>query len=75
MPTAAGAPPHMTDEIPTLLEVMRLLKVAERTVHMMAQKGKLPAFKVEGQWRFRQTELDGWVGAKTCRVAGQGQSR
>ena len=39
----------MSDEILTLPEVAQLLKVAERTVYTMAQKGELPAFKVGGQ--------------------------
>lgn len=65
----------MTDEILTLLEVAQLLKVAEKTVYTMAQKGELPAFKVGGQWRFRRTDLDAWIDAKTRRAAGQEQSK
>ncbi|MBI4818834.1 MAG: helix-turn-helix domain-containing protein [Deltaproteobacteria bacterium] len=51
----------MTDEILTLPEVGRLLKVAEKTVYTMAQKGELPAFKVRGQWRFKRVDLDHWI--------------
>lgn len=58
----------MTDEILTLPEVAQLLKVAEKTVYTMAQKGELPAFKVGGQWRFRRTDLDAWIDAKTRRA-------
>jgi excisionase family DNA binding protein len=39
----------MSDEILTPPEVAQLLKVAEKTIYTMAQKGKLPAFKVRGQ--------------------------
>ena len=60
----------MTDEILTLPEVAQLLKVAEKTVYTMAQKGDLPAFKVGGPWRFRRTALDTWIDAKTRRGAG-----
>jgi excisionase family DNA binding protein len=35
------------------------------TVYTMAQQGELPAFKVRGQWRFRRTDLDAWIDAKT----------
>ncbi|HLK90198.1 MAG TPA: helix-turn-helix domain-containing protein [Polyangia bacterium] len=59
------------DEILTLPEVARLLKVAEKTVYTMAQKGELPAFKVGGQWRFRRKDLDSWIDAKTGRATGQ----
>jgi hypothetical protein len=46
---SADAPQFKTDEILTLPEMPRLLKVAEKTVDTMAQKGQLPAFKVRGQ--------------------------
>jgi excisionase family DNA binding protein len=65
----------MTDEILTLPEVAQLLKVAEKTVYTMAQKGDLPAFKVGGQWRFRRADLDAWIDAKTRRAAGGEESR
>jgi excisionase family DNA binding protein len=41
----------MPDEILTLPEVAKLLKVAEKTVYTMAQKSQLPVFKVRGEWR------------------------
>lgn len=56
-----GAGSNMTDEILTLPEVAQLLKVAEKTVYTMAQRGQLPAFKVRGQWRFRRADLDHWI--------------
>jgi len=65
----------MTDEILTLPEVAQLLKVAEKTVYTMAQKGDLPAFKVGGQWRFRRADLDAWIDAKTRRAAGEEKSK
>ncbi len=61
----------MSDEILTLPEVAQLLKVAEKTVYTMAQKAELPAFKVGGQWRFRRTDLDAWIDAKTRRARGE----
>lgn len=51
----------MSDEILTLPEVAQLLKVAEKTVYSMAQKGQLPAFKVGGQWRFKRVDIDQWI--------------
>ena len=51
----------MSDEILTLPEVAQLLKVAEKTVYSMAQKGQLPAFKVGGQWRFKRVDIDLWI--------------
>jgi len=60
----------MTDEIRPLPEVAQLPKVADKPVYTMAQKGKLPAFKVGGQWRFHRTDLDAWIDANTHRAAG-----
>jgi excisionase family DNA binding protein len=51
----------MPDEILTLPEVAKLLKVADKTVYTMAQKGQLPAFKVRSQWRFKHIDIDGWI--------------
>jgi excisionase family DNA binding protein len=65
----------MADEILTLPEVAQLLKVAEKTVYTMAQKGELPAFKVGGQWRFRRTDSDAWLDAKTRRAASEEESK
>lgn len=51
----------MTGLVLTLPEVAVLLKVAEKTVYTMAQKGQIPAFKVRGQWRFKQDDIDQWI--------------
>ena len=51
----------LPDEILTLPEVARLLKVAEKTVYTMAQLAELPAFKVRGQWRFKRVDIDQWI--------------
>jgi excisionase family DNA binding protein len=58
-PFEKGRP--VPDEILTLPEVAQLLKVAEKTVYTMAQKGQLPAFKVRGQWRFKRVDIDRWI--------------
>ena len=65
----------MSDEILTLPEVAQLLKVAQKTVYTMAQKGELPAFKVGGQWRFRRADLDAWIDSKTRRSDGNHEDR
>ena len=48
-------------EILRLKEVAALLKVGEKTVYSMAQKGELPAFKVREQWRFARKDIDAWI--------------
>jgi excisionase family DNA binding protein len=54
----------MPDEILTIVDVAKLLKVAYKTVYTMAQKAELPCFKVRGQWRFRRRDLDSWMAAQ-----------
>lgn len=61
----------MVDEILTLPEVAQLLKVAEKTIYTMAQKGEVPAFKVRGQWRFKATDLDNWIEAQKVVCSGE----
>jgi excisionase family DNA binding protein len=52
------------DEIFTLDEVSAFLKAGKRTVYRLAQSGEIPAFKLGGTWRFRRSELDGWIASK-----------
>jgi len=49
------------DEILTLRDVARFLKVSEKTVYRLAQSGDLPGFKAGGSWRFRRCDLDSWM--------------
>jgi len=52
-------------EILTLDEVAAFLKAGKRTVYRLAQNGEIPAFKLGGTWRFRRSELDGWIDANS----------
>jgi len=49
------------DDILTLGEVAKYLKVSERTVYEWAQKGEIPAGKIGTVWRFKKSELEEWV--------------
>ena len=52
-------------QILTLDEVAAYLKVGKRTVYRLAAAKKIPAFKVGGIWRFRQTDIDSWIAAQS----------
>lgn len=41
----------------TLAEAATLLQVSKRTLQRMIKLGRLPAFKVGGQWRVREMQL------------------
>ena len=51
----------MSDEILTLKDVAALLKVAEKTIYTLAQRGDVPGIKVGRQWRFRRQDLAQWI--------------
>ena len=52
------------DEILTLDEVAKYLRVSDRTVYEWAQKGEIPAGKIGTVWRFKKSELEQWVNAR-----------
>ena len=56
------------DELLTLPQVAKMLGLAERTIYVWSQEGKLPAFKLGTAWRYRADEIDAWV--ETQRTAG-----
>ena len=51
----------MEDDILTIEEVAKYLRVSERTVYDWAQKGEIPAGKIGTVWRFKKSELEKWV--------------
>lgn len=55
---------NMNDEILTLKEVARYLKLTEKTAYRLAAENKLPGFKVGGSWRFKHEDIDKWIEAK-----------
>ena len=48
------------------------LKLAEKTVYSMAQRGELPMFKVRGQWRIHRADFNEWMDQKRRRGGGNG---
>jgi len=52
------------DDILTLEEVAKYLRVSERTIYDCAQKGEIPAGKIRTAWRFKKSEIDRWVNEK-----------
>ncbi|MDD6653809.1 MAG: helix-turn-helix domain-containing protein, partial [Treponema sp.] len=54
----------MGDEILTIEEVAKYLRVSDRTVYDWAQKGEIPAGKIGTVWRFKKSEVERWVNEK-----------
>ena len=45
----------------TLEAAAEILQVSKRTLMRMIQKKEVPAFKVGGQWRIRESQFRKWV--------------
>ena len=52
----------------TLPEAAALLHVSTRTLQRMIRRKDLPAFKVGGQWRVRESQLTRWIEGREDRV-------
>ncbi len=52
---------ELEDEILTIEEVAKYLRVSERTVYDWAQKGEIPSGKIGTVWRFKKVEIERWV--------------
>ena len=50
----------MEDDILTIEEVAKYLRVSDRTVYDWAQKGEIPAGKIGTVWRFKKSEVEKW---------------
>jgi excisionase family DNA binding protein len=48
------------EDIMTLEEVAKYLKVKPQTIYAWAQDGKIPAAKLGKEWRFRKSIIDIW---------------
>ena len=59
------------DDILTIEEVARYLRVSDRTVYDWAQKGEIPAGKIGTVWRFKKSEVENWVNARLSSDSGK----
>jgi excisionase family DNA binding protein len=48
----------------TLTEAAEILQISRRTLLRMIQHREMPAFKVGGQWRIRESQFRKWVERK-----------
>nr|AGS53339.1 DNA-binding protein/PTS system, IIA component [uncultured bacterium contig00014] len=51
----------LDEDILTIEEVAKYLRVSERTVYEWAQKGEIPSGKIGTVWRFKKSDLEKWV--------------
>jgi len=58
------------DTLMTTKEAAQYLKLNYMTVYKLAQRGRIPASKVGGNWRFKRDVLDEWLTRKAGIVEG-----
>jgi len=56
------------DSLMTVKDAAQYLKLNYMTVYKLAQKGKIPASKVGGNWRFKKEILDEWLASQCVGV-------
>jgi len=62
------------NDIMTVHEFAKYLKISEKTVIRMAQKGEIPVIKIASQWRFMKTIIDDWLISKMDSAGNSGIS-
>lgn len=55
------APTWNLPEVLDMDEAASYLRVSRTTVYKLAQAGNIPAFKLQGMWRFRLQSLREWT--------------
>ena len=58
----------MLEPAMTVRQVADYLNVVPKVVYQLVQQGALPGFKVAGTWRFKRTDIDGWIEEQKRRV-------
>jgi len=51
----------MKENVMTVCELAKYLKMKPVTIYKHAQGGKLPGFKVGATWRFKRKSIDKWI--------------
>ena len=49
------------NEMMNIEEVANYLKMSERAIYEWVKLQKIPAFKLGNTWRFKKSEIDGWI--------------
>ena len=49
------------ESLMTIEELAQYLRVKKRTIYDWVKKGKIPAVKAVGQWRFKKNLIDDWL--------------
>ncbi len=62
------------DNLLTLKEVAKLLRLSPQTLYKMLEQGEIPAVKIGSQWRFDREQLKSWLNRHTAEADGHAQN-
>lgn len=62
---------HETLRLLTLTEAAKLLHISTKTLQRMIRGGEIPALKVGGQWRLRESQLMYWIQSREGRASSE----
>jgi two-component system response regulator (stage 0 sporulation protein F) len=51
----------MSENLMDIIQLAEYLQMNKMTVYKLARQGKIPAFKVASEWRFRKDLIDRWL--------------
>ncbi|MCP4649600.1 MAG: response regulator [PVC group bacterium] len=51
----------MAENLMDITQVAEYLQMNKMTIYKLARQGKIPAFKVASEWRFRKDLIDSWL--------------
>ncbi|MBL7069312.1 MAG: helix-turn-helix domain-containing protein [Candidatus Omnitrophica bacterium] len=51
----------ITEKLLTLPQTADYLQVSTGKLYRMAKKGRIPASKLGGSWRFKKSRIDKWI--------------
>jgi excisionase family DNA binding protein len=56
-------------EILTVKELGDLMKIHQSTVYRLTKEGRIPAFRIGSEWRFRKDQIVHWIAEQTIAAA------
>lgn len=62
-----------SDKVLTTIQIAEFLAVSQETVARWCLEGRLPAFKIGGQWRVRRSDLNRIIQGKVDRNLKKGE--
>jgi excisionase family DNA binding protein len=63
------------DEMLTIDEVAKYLKLRPQTIYKWAQTGRIPGAKIGKEWRFRRSSIEKWIDQKISTSADESSRR